>query len=60
MNVVLDTNVLISALLTRSGAESAVLFAVANQSLVWCVSRPVLVEYEAVLRRPKFSGISEA
>ncbi len=58
--VVIDTNVLVSALLKKHGAEAAVLFAVAEKSLTWCVSPLVIAEYEAVLRRPKFSQLSEA
>jgi putative PIN family toxin of toxin-antitoxin system len=57
MRVVIDTNVLVSALLNEHGAEASVVFAVADQKLLWCVSPAILAEYEAVLRRPKFSKI---
>lgn len=56
---VIDTKVLVSALLNDQGAEAAVLFTVADNKLSWCVSPAILAEYEAVLRRPKFSGLSE-
>ncbi len=55
--IVLDTNVLISALLTTRGAQAAVLDCVAENKAQWCVSPAVLAEYEEVLRRPKFLGI---
>lgn len=55
--VVIDTNVLVSALLNEHGPSAAVLFAIASQNLTWCVSPAVLAEYETVLRRPKFSRI---
>ncbi len=55
--VVLDTNVLVSALLTTQGANAAVLDLIMNGKLVWCVSEPVLAEYETVLHRSKFQGI---
>jgi uncharacterized protein len=56
---VIDTNVLVSGLLNEHGAEAAVLFTVAENKLMWCVSSAILAEYEAVLRRPKFSDIPE-
>jgi putative PIN family toxin of toxin-antitoxin system len=57
--VVIDTNVPVSALLKQHGAEAAVLFAVADQKLTWCVSPDILREYESVLRRPKFAHVPE-
>ena len=53
--VVIDTNVLISALLTEAGAEAKVLLAVQSRQLEWCVSEPILAEYYEVIKRPKFS-----
>lgn len=55
--IVVDTNVLVSALLTTRGAEAAVLDCIADHKADWCVSPTVLAEYEEVLRRPKFSRI---
>ena|ERR1700692_3255956 len=57
--VVIDTNVLVSALLNEHGAEAAVLFTVADKKLIWCLSPAILNEYQEVLRRPKFSHLSE-
>ena len=55
--IVLDTNVLVSALLTTRGAEAAVLDCITDHRAQWCLSPAVLAEYEEVLRRPKFSPI---
>lgn len=54
IRVVLDTNVVVSATLSRGGMAAATLdLAVARK--VWLyVSHAVLSEYEDVLRRPKF------
>lgn len=60
MKVVIDTNVLVSALLKANGSEAGVLFAVADKKLTWCVSPAILDEYAAVLHRPKFSKIPAA
>lgn len=57
MKVVIDTNVLVSALFKANGSEAAVLFTVDDKRLIWCVSPAILNEYAAVLRRPKFSYI---
>jgi uncharacterized protein len=57
IRVVIDTNVLVSALLKARGKEPAVLSAVADKKALWCVSPAILAEYEDVLRRPKFSAI---
>lgn len=58
--IVIDTNVLVSALLKADGSEAAVLFHVADRELRWCVSPPILAEYKAVLHRPKFARIPGA
>src|SRR6266446_5314416 len=57
MKVVIDTNVLVSALLKANGSEAGLLLAVADERLIWCVSPAILREYTAVLQRPKFSRI---
>jgi uncharacterized protein len=58
IRVVIDTNVLISALLTERGAEASVFSFIESGHLLWCVSEPILDEYRAVISRPKFSGVS--
>ncbi len=54
IRVVLDTNLLVSAMLSRNGNEAIVRrMAIAGQLLA-CVSAAMLDEYERVLRRPLF------
>jgi len=47
--VVIDTNVLVSAILTPQGNEAKVLDLIATGKLTWCLSDPVLGEYQRVL-----------
>jgi putative PIN family toxin of toxin-antitoxin system len=51
LRAVLDTNVIIAARRSRTGASNALLRAVDEQRLVMLVSVPLLLEYEAVLCR---------
>lgn len=54
IRVVLDTNVIVSAALTRGGSEAYVLdLALANKFRL-CLTKEILAEYEDVLRRAKF------
>jgi uncharacterized protein len=54
IRAVIDTNVLVSAMIAPSGNEALLLLAI-NQNLVSpCFSVEILDEYEEVLRRPKF------
>jgi uncharacterized protein len=57
MIVVLDTNIVVSALLTPQGPPGRVFsMALRNQSSIQlCVSAEVFAEYEEVLNRPKFN-----
>ena len=54
MRIVLDTNVLVSALLSPHGAPAAVLQLVVTGRVVLCFDARVLSEYREVLRREKF------
>lgn len=54
MRIVLDTNVLVSGLLTPFGASAQIVRMVASGHLVVCYDPRVLAEYEDVLHRPKF------
>lgn len=54
MRIVLDTNVLVSGLLTPFGASAQIVRMVASGRLVVCYDARILTEYEDVLRRPKF------
>ncbi|WP_043463327.1 putative toxin-antitoxin system toxin component, PIN family [Azovibrio restrictus] len=51
--IVLDTNILVSAARSREGASFAVLQALRQRRFVALVSVPLMLEYEAVLKRPE-------
>lgn len=53
IRVVLDTNVLVAASRSRAGASFAVLQALRQRRFVALVSVPLMLEYEAVLKRPE-------
>ena len=53
MRLVLDTNVILSARLSRDGASNALLRAVGRREVQMLASVPLFVEYEAVLSRPE-------
>jgi|SRR5579862_7470754 len=56
IRVVLDTNILISALLNRQGIPAQVLLlTLLDPDTKICVSGAIFAEYEEVLRRPRFS-----
>ena len=52
--VVLDTNIIVSAMLVPSGTQAAVLLLALRGDIALYVSSPVLAEYAEVLRRPRF------
>jgi putative PIN family toxin of toxin-antitoxin system len=54
MRVVLDTNILVSALLKRHGNEALILTATLNGKFELVLSEVLLLEYELVLLRPRF------
>lgn len=53
IRVVLDTNVLVSAVIKTSGAEAGALDVVTQHHSELCVSAPILAEYAEVLKRPR-------
>ncbi len=53
--VVLDTNVVVSALINDDGLEAAVVDLAVEGTLSWYVSQSLFAEYYEVLHRPKFS-----
>jgi putative PIN family toxin of toxin-antitoxin system len=56
IRVVLDTNILISALLQPQGLPARIfLMTIAGTAAQLCVSGDVYAEYEEVVRRPKFN-----
>lgn len=55
MNIVVDTNVLLSAALRDRLPEKVVIYVATNDECRWLVSAEILKEYLEVLQRPKFS-----
>lgn len=55
IRAVVDTNVLVSGLLSPSGNEALVLLAVQQGLVQPSLSEAIIEEYEGVLARPKFS-----
>ena len=51
---VLDTNVVVSALLVPNGTQAKVLLFALSGAVTLCLSPSILQEYEEVLRRPRF------
>lgn len=54
MLVVIDTNILVSALWSHNGAPARVLSMVISETLIPCYDYRILSEYRDVLIRPKF------
>lgn len=54
MNVVIDTNVLVSAALKNRMPETVLRWIVAQPGWAWVVSTEILAEYKTVLARQKF------
>ena len=51
MRLVLDTNVLVAALRSRTGASNPLVVAGLRRQFDWCCSVPLFYEYEDVLNR---------
>jgi len=54
MNVLIDTNVLLSAALRDRLPERVVLYVAGSDKCRWLVTPEILAEYTEVLRRPRF------
>ena len=54
IRVVIDTNILVSALLQPQGLPAAVLMRALSGKVRLCVSDAVFAEYDEVIRRPRF------
>ncbi len=54
MLVVIDTNILVSALWSKNGLPAKILSMVVSGVLVPCFDDRILCEYKDVLNRPKF------
>lgn len=62
MRVVLDTDVVVAAMRSPTGASAAIIRAVRQKKATLLLSVPLAVEYEAVCRRPEHrmeAGLSE-
>jgi putative PIN family toxin of toxin-antitoxin system len=59
MNVLIDTNVLLSAALRDRLPERVVLYVASREECKWLVTPEILAEYVEVLRRPKFALSAE-
>jgi putative PIN family toxin of toxin-antitoxin system len=55
IRAVIDTNVLVSGLLTATGNEALILLAIHQGLIRPCLSDAILQEYAEVLARPKFA-----
>ncbi len=54
MKVVIDTNVLVSAVLKDRIPETVIMFVAGRDDFEWVVSAEIMAEYHEVLGRPKF------
>ncbi len=59
MKILIDTNVLISAILRNRNPERVILFTIGQSQIEWIVSSTIILEYKEVLSRPKFGLPSE-
>lgn len=55
MKVIIDTNVVVSAVLKDRIPEEVILFVVRHPEFEWIASPSIIAEYIEVLRRPKFN-----
>ena len=55
LNVVIDTNILVSALWSADGTSSKIAHLIPEKVLVPHISKEILLEYQTVLTRPKFN-----
>jgi predicted nucleic acid-binding protein len=55
MKVIIDTNVVVSAVLRDRDPEAVILFVVEQPDFQWIVSEPILEEYKEVLARERFA-----
>ncbi|MFH0925473.1 MAG: putative toxin-antitoxin system toxin component, PIN family [bacterium] len=54
MKILIDTNVLISAILKDKKPEEIIVFVASHDDIEWIVSKSIIQEYKDVLRRRKF------
>jgi putative PIN family toxin of toxin-antitoxin system len=54
MNVVIDTNIVVSAVLKDRDPEAIIRYVIHHPQYDWIASHDIIAEYMDVLRRPKF------
>ena len=59
LRVVIDTNVLVSALLKPDSVPELILSFILEGEIVLCLSEPIATEYEEVLKREKFKKLDQ-
>jgi putative PIN family toxin of toxin-antitoxin system len=59
MKVVIDTNIIVSAILKDRDPETVILFVTKHDDIEWVVSPEIMTEYQQVLSRPKFGLTSD-
>ena len=59
MKIIVDTNILISAVLKGKNAREVIQFIIDQPDFEWIVSQEILEEYREVLKRPKFKISNE-
>ena len=55
MKIIIDTNILISAILRDRVPEKVLLWIIENPLCTWIASQEIIIEYKDVLVRPKFN-----
>ena len=55
MKIVIDTNVVVSAVLRDRNPETVILFVIGNPEFKWVASREIIEEYIGVLSRERFA-----
>ena len=59
MKVVVDTNILVSALWSRNGVPARILSLILTGDIIPCFDYRIMCEYREVLKRPKFGFSKE-
>ncbi|MBW2368056.1 MAG: putative toxin-antitoxin system toxin component, PIN family [Deltaproteobacteria bacterium] len=60
LRIVLDTNVLISALLKPDSNPAIIVSLILDGRVILCLSSEILAEYKGVLKRNKFKSLNQA
>jgi len=59
LKIVIDTNVLVSALLKPDSVPELILSLILTGEIILCLTEPIAVEYEEVLKREKFKKLDQ-